>query len=132
RVYDNNGKHIAKGHVVNTTDSSLFLRVKKDTVQLFLNDFGSIKTKRSAGNNVIIGTFAVSGLFAIIGAASSDPEAYLGDTPASSAALGAIAGLPLGAAAGGLSALFKNSKTFIINGNPKHWGNFQSYVSGIK
>lgn len=118
-----------KGHIVNTTDSSLLLRVKKDTVQLFLNDFNSIKTKRSAGNNVIIGTFAVSGLFAILGAASSDPDAFLGNTPGSGAALGAIMGLPVGAAIGGLSALFKNSKTFRINGNKSHW---QAFRSGIQ
>lgn len=128
RVYNNKGKQFLKGHLISTTDSSLLLKSKGDTFFLHLNDFNSIKTKRSAAHNVRIGMLSVSGIFALYGMATSDPDAFLGDTPGSGAAIGAIVGLPVGAAVGGITALFKKSKYFVINGNPSQWKRFQSAI----
>lgn len=37
-------------------------------------------------------------------------------------------GLPLGAALGGITILFKNTKTYLINGDLIKWKEFQSVV----
>ena len=130
RVYDLNGKKINKGHVFATTDTSMQLKAKGgDTINLSINGIGTIKSKRSAGHNLLIGSLAGAGAVAILGAASADPEEFLGYTAGEGAAGGALLGLPAGAAIGGITVLFKKSKTFIINGNMEKWKAFQSYIS---
>ena len=129
RVYNLNGKKIYTGHVWATKDTSLQLIAKVgDTVNLSINSIGKIKTKRSAGHNLLIGSLAGASALAILGAATAEPELELGYTAGEGAAAGAIFGVPVGAAIGGITLLFKKSKTFIIRGNIENWKIFQSFI----
>lgn len=67
---------------------------------------------------------------AILGAASADPDAWiLGYTAAEGATAGALLGGTTGAAIGGITILFKNSKTFIIDGEESNWKTFQQMTN---
>jgi len=129
RVYNLNDKKINKGHVLATTDTSLQLITNgRNTVNLSINSIGKIKTKRSAGNNFLVGSLVVASAAAIVGAATYNLEED--DLPGGIAALvGLVWGLPVGAAIGGISVPFKKSKTFVINGNIEKLKAFQSYIT---
>jgi hypothetical protein len=112
RVYDLAGKKINKGHVRGVTDTTLLFKAGSMRVQ----DIGSIETKHSVGNNVLIGSLVGMTTFAIIGA---------GYAEADGAAAGAAGGLVWGALIGGLTGAFKNSKKYFINGDTTNWKTFQ-------
>lgn len=127
RIYNFEGKKINKGHVVMVTDTSLQLRGDKETVNIPVKSIGLIKTKRSAGNNVLVGSIIGVVTAAIIGVVTADPDAMIVSiTAEEGAAIGAILGLPAGAAIGGLTILSKKSKLYRINGNLTNWKEFQS------
>jgi hypothetical protein len=131
RVYNINGKKINTGRVLAATDTSLQLKMEnRDTVNISINTIGRIKTKRSAGHNVLMGSVAAAGAFAIYGAATADPDEFLGYTAMEGAVGGMVLGIPVGAAIGGITVLFKKSGTFVINGNIEKWKAFHSYISG--
>ena len=129
RVYDLSGKKIYKGNVFTTSDSALSLVVNKTTVNIPVSTIGTIKTKHTPARNVVIGTIIGTATFAIWGATTSDPDAFIGATPVEGAAVGAVIGAPVGAAIGALTVLLKNSKKFLINGDPAKWETFRSFVS---
>ena len=134
RVYNLTGKKIYKGHVYTTTDSSLLLEVNNQFITVPVSNIGQIKTKHSAGNNMLISSVIGVTTFAIIGAASADPDAEIvGYTAGEGAAQGALLGAGVGAAIGGITILFKNSKTFSVNGDMNRWKKFQSFIqsSGV-
>jgi len=131
RVYNLKGKKINTGRVLAATDTSLQLKKEsRDTVNLSINTIGRIKTKRSAGHNVLMGSLASAGAFAIYGVATADPDEFLGYTAGEGAFAGVVLGIPVGAAIGGITVLFKKSGTFVINGKVEQWKAFQSYISG--
>lgn len=130
RVYNLSGEKKYKGNVISLTDSSLLLAAKKISDTISVKDIGFIKTKHSAGNNLLIGSLSGAVPVAVIGAATADPDALiLGYTAGEGAAAGALIGLAGGVAIGGLTALLKNSETFLINGDLMKWKAFQSYIS---
>jgi hypothetical protein len=132
RIYNLTGERINKGQVLAVTDSSLQLEGKEASINIPVSQIGFIKTKRSAGNNLFKGSIIGASTMAILGAATSDPDAIiLGYTAGEGAASGVLIGLPVGAAIGGLTILFKNSKTYLINGDLMKWRVFQSVVSKI-
>ncbi len=129
RVYDLSGKKIHAGHVLAVTDSSLLLKAN-EVKTIDVREIGYIKTKRSAVNNLVIGSLIGATAFAIAGAASAEPDAILLPYSAGEGAIiGTLVGLPLGAAAGGLTIPFKKSKTYLISGDLIKWKVFQSVVS---
>jgi hypothetical protein len=128
RVYDNDGKRIKNGFVVGTTDSSLRLLKNKDTIDLPISGFSFLKTKRSAGNNLLVGSMIGAGTFGFIGIASANPDDFLGYTAAEGFSAGVLIGAPAGAAIGGLTALLKNSRTFTMNGDKQKWREFQTFA----
>jgi len=131
RVYDLSGKKIYKGDVYTTSDSGLSLVVNKTPVNIPVSTIGTIKTKHSALNNVVIGSAVGAVTIGIIGAASADPsDEFLGYSAGEGAAAGALIGATAGAAIGGLTALLKNSKKFSINGDVAKWEAFRSFLSG--
>src|SRR4051812_24827472 len=110
RVYDLTGKKVNKGHLLTITDTSLQVK-GKSFVDIPVRSIGSIKTKHLVGNNLLVGSTIGVFSMAIIGAASAEPDAeILGYTAGEGAAAGALIGLPIGAAIGGLTILFQNSK----------------------
>jgi hypothetical protein len=131
RVFDLSGKKINKGHVFTVTDTSLQLKGKSVPVNIPVRSIGFIKTKHSAGNNVLIGSIVGVSSLAILGVASAEPDAEIaGYTALEGAGAGAIVGLPVGAVIGGLTSLFKNSKSYLINGDVTKWKAFQLTVTG--
>ena len=67
---------------------------------------------------------------AIFMAASDGPNE--GFDPAGAAAVGAFLGGIAGAAIGGLTSLFKNSKSYIISGDELKWKEFKETITGLK
>ena len=94
RVYNLTGQKIYKGDVLIVTDSSLQLKVKSTPMNIPVRDIGSIKTKRSAGNNIVIGAIAGASSMAIVGVVTADPEEFLGYTAGEGAAAGLLLGAP--------------------------------------
>jgi outer membrane lipoprotein SlyB len=130
RIYNLEGKKINKGKVIAVTDSTLQLNRMKGVERINLKDIGMVKTKRSAGNNVLMGSAIGATSMAILGAASADPDAWIFSYSAGEgAAAGAFLGGTAGAAIGGITILFKNSKTFLINGDIEKWKAFQEMIS---
>ena len=129
RVYDLDGKKIGKGKILSISETSLQLYRKGESVKVKVNGIGSIKTKHSAGNNVLVGAATGATTMAILGAATAEPDAWiLGYTAGEGAAIGAFLGGTVGAAIGGITILFKNSKSYEINGDIEKWKAFKEMI----
>ena len=74
---------------------------------------------------MLVGSIIGTTTLGVLGAINGDTE-----TTAEGAAYWAIAGLPLGAAFGALTIPFKNSKHYLINGDPEKWKAFRSKIPG--
>lgn len=133
RVYDLKGKKIAKGHVRAVTDSSLQLTVES-SANIPVQSIGCIKTRRSGGHNILVGSIVCTASAAMAMAAFTSAIRGIGVpsyTAWEGAALGAIAGLPEGVVLGSISLLFKSSKTFFVAGNLTKWKAFQSTIASL-
>ena len=129
RVYNLDGKKISKGKYVLANDSLIMLKNVDDTVKVKREEIGYIKTKRSAGNNVLIGAASGATVFGILGAASADPDAWiLAYSASEGAAMGGVVGGLGGAAIGGITALFKKSQKIVINGDYERWKIFINLI----
>ena len=129
RVYNLEGKKISKGSIVFMNDSLLGLKNSSDKVKISMKDIGFIKTKRSAGNNVLIGAASGATLGVIMGVSTADPDAWiLGYTAGEGAAVFGSIGALGGGAIGGLTSLIKKSETYIINGSEVNWNSFQKLI----
>lgn len=130
RVYNLQGEKINKGKIISVSDTLLKLKGNSKIVEINVKDIGLIITKHSAGNNVLVGSLIGVATGALIGAASANPDDFLLPVTAGEGALiGVIFGAPVGAGIGGLTSLFKKSKTFIISGDNSKWKLFQEAVS---
>ena len=117
RVYDFEGKKIGKGYIVKSTDSILELSRSNEYLSISLKDINYIKTKRSVGNNFLVGSIAGATTLGVIGAATADPDAWIfGYTAAEGDSAFGLVGAIGGGAIGGITSIFKNSKTIVING----------------
>ena len=117
RIYNLDGKKINSGKFLFINDSVLGIKRGNNLAQIQISSIGSIKTKRSAGHNVLVGSAIGGGSLAILGAASSDPDSFLGWSAGEGIAAGFILGAPIGAFIGGITALFKSPNTYIIEGD---------------
>src|SRR5688572_29666251 len=124
RVYDLAGKKIAKGNVVAVTDTSLQLEAKKTPLNIPVQRIGFIKTKRSAGNNVLVGGLIGATAGAVSGVIAADPDDFLAFSETEGAIGGTLVGFTVGAAIGGLTILAKNQQTYLINGDLLKWKAF--------
>lgn len=123
RVYNAHFKKINKGTILAITDTSLQLKInKKNTISLSVNAIGTIKTKRADGHNILTGAYLGVVPFAIIGFTEKE------DSYAPRWSVGLVGLIP-GAFVGGITTLFKNSKTFIINGDMVKWKVFEQHIS---
>ena len=121
RVYDLKGDKIARGDVLSATDTSL--QLKEKTTSILVRNIGSIRTKHSAGNNLLVGSIIGSTTMGVLGAINGDTQ-----TTGEGAAYYGLAGLPIGAIFGALTIPFKNSKHYLINGDPEKWKAFRSTI----
>lgn len=130
RVYNLQGKKISKGNIFSISDTSLQLKGKREPVIIDASSIGLIKTKHSGGNNVLMGAATGATALAIFMAASDGPND--GFDPAGAAAVGGFLGGIAGAAIGGLTSLFKKSKSYIISGDELKWKEFKETITGLK
>ncbi|MBF6642019.1 glycine zipper family protein [Flavobacterium sp. J49] len=129
RVYDLEGHKVNKGYILAVNDSLLILEKNKSPLEIRVKTIGMIKTKRSTGNNVLIGTISGAIVMGGIVAASADPDNWILDyTPAEGAIIGAFIGAPAGAAVGLMTTVFKKPKTFIIDGDLEKWKVFLEHL----
>ena len=129
RVYNLQGKKIGKGKILSISETSLQLNRNRKSVKIPVRSIGSIKTKHSAGNNVLVGAATGATTMAILGTATADPGAgILAYTAGEGAAAGALLGGTAGAAIGGITILFKNSKSYEINGDMEKWKAFKEMI----
>jgi hypothetical protein len=112
RVYDLDGKKIAKGKRYTISDSTITF-LKRNNVIVNLNEIGSIKTRRSAGNFLLL-TSALGGGFGLLSNLANDDN--MGTNMLSGVALGAGIGL--------ITLPFKKSDTQIINADQTQWNAF--------
>lgn len=127
RVYDLNGKKISKGRISRITDSSLVVSRGEKTINIELRNIGFIKTKRSAGNNILWGAGIGASTGLIAGAIEGESEGYFGTTiPAEQNIISAMLVMTtFGTAVGAITILFKKSKTFPIDGDTIKWKAFR-------
>lgn len=131
RVYDMNGNKINKGTVIAITDSTL--QIGKSNIIIIVKNIGFIKTKHSFGNNILIGSAISGGVFATVMAiGSTDKGGFLSWTLSEGITAGLLAGAIYGPIIGGVSAIFKHTTTFPINGSEKNWKEFNQYYIGHK
>ncbi len=124
RIYNSEGKKIAKGKLVGITDTSITLECKKSNETIDLSEIGSIKTKRSYGHHVGMGTAIGGSAMTVLGAATIDTNSNL--LSGNGFWIGALLGAPSGAIVGGITGLFKNSQTFDINNDQAQWDAFKT------
>ena len=125
RVYDLQGKKISKGNILSISDSLLLLKGKREPMKIATRSIGLIKTKHSGGNNVLKGALIGATGLAILMVATAGEEGTYHDA-AGGAAAGVFVGGIFGAAVGGVTSLFKNSKTYEINGDKEKWEAFKA------
>ena len=125
RVYNLEGKKISKGSVIFINDTLLALKNSSDKTAISMKDIGYIKTKRSAGHNILIGSAIGTATGAILGAASADPDAWIFGYTAAETILLQVAGMSFFDAinhalstlsTGGFST--KNASVAFWNGQP--------------
>lgn len=134
RVFDLEGKKIGKGRILAITERSLELKARKENgpTVIKLDDMGYIQTRRSGGHKILMGTAIGAGTFAVIGAASADPDDWLfGYSAGEGATGGAVLGGIAGAAIGGITALLKKSVRYYIQGDPILWQSFKEVITGL-
>lgn len=118
RVYNLQGKKINKGHLMFINDSLLTIKRNDKLIPLEIANIGFIKTKHSTGHNVLIGAAVGGGTLGVLGAATADPDGWvLGYSAPEGFAGGLVIGGAAGAVVGGITTLFKNSNTYLINGD---------------
>ena len=123
RIYNFEGKKIAKGNIIAVNDSLLILKKGSINKELNYEEIWMIKTRHSGGNNVLIGAGIGATLGAIAGAASGDSNSggFSLWSPGEGALMFGIMGAVGGAGYGGISTVFKNSVTYNIHGNKDRW-----------
>ncbi|GGK31159.1 hypothetical protein GCM10007962_26990 [Yeosuana aromativorans] len=137
RVFDMAGKKIGKGHIYSINDSLIILSKSKKLKELHLKDIGKIKTKHSGGNNILIGATTGVLVGAILGSVNPPTDSsggtftWAGGSSGDELASGVTVGVLSGTIIGSVSALFKNSKTFIIEGNKEKWHVFAESVNSL-
>lgn len=131
RVYDLNGKKIAKGKPTQITHNTLYLvRGNKGTGVNYKN-IGTIKTKRSRGHGILVSTLIGVSSGAVVGAIVTEPGKLLSPGSKGEGALAAaIIGAPVGATIGSIGSVFKKEETFIINGELEGWKAFVARFPG--
>ncbi len=115
-----------KGRLDALTDSSLQLKQDSSILNIPVSTIGSIRTKRSGGNNMLKGAILGATTLSILGAATADPDLMYGYTAGEGAAAGAVLGAVAGAAVGGITILAKNSRLFQIDGDAIKWQEMRS------
>jgi hypothetical protein len=126
RVYDLNGKKISKGRIASLTNTSLVVGPREKPVNIEVTRIGFIKTKRSAGNNILWGAAIGAGTGVILGVSSGDTGGgFFSYSKEEGGAAYGIGMMSIGAAIGAITILFKKPLTFPIDGDLSKWKAFK-------
>ena len=131
RVNDLQGKKINKGRIISDNGTALYLGKGDKTVTIPIDQIGLVKTKHTAGNNILTGAAIGATALGAFGIATADPDAWLGYSAGEGAAFGAVIGGIAGASLGATTILFKNAKTYEINGDNLKWKEFKEDINGF-
>jgi len=131
RVYNLDGIKIGKGKIETVTDTTLHLIRRKKSYVIPANTIGSIKTKHSAGNNVLIGSAIGATAFGILLGSYDDLLNLSNSSSGEGVLAGIIVGAPVGAATGGITSLFKKSVEYKINGDLDKWKLFIEPIKSL-
>ena len=130
RVFDETGKKIESGFLRSVSDSSLTIQNGEKMTEVLASKISVIKVKRSFGHTVAISSGIGAGGFAIFGAATADPEAWIyGYTAAEGAAMGFIFGAITGAAVGSIIGAANKRPVLQITMNQEKWMKAKSALS---
>lgn len=129
RVFNIEGKKIGKGRIAFANDTILKLKKGKKNISIEINKIGSLKTKRSGGNSILVGSIVGMSVGAVLGASTTDPDTSWWLTPAEGATAFGLLGVLGGGAVGGIVAGSKNMQTFIINGDEDRWLIFKEFIN---
>ena len=131
RIYNLEGRKINKGTIMSISETSIELYLKCKTISVPLKKIGKIKTKRSGGNNVAKGALIGGGSLALLGILSGDDDPGMFSFSATDKAVGGlIVGGIVGAGIGGIRAIFKKPKLYLIEGNEMKFEEFKENISG--
>lgn len=132
RVYDLNGKKIAKGKAENINHNTLFLKNNSKSYGINYQNIGYIKTKRSVPHTVLVSSSVGLVSAAVVGAAATDPGKLFSFNSKEDAALAfGVTGALIGSGLGALGGVLKNSQTIYIQGDPEAWKAFIARFQGI-
>lgn len=125
RVYNLKGIKIAKGKLVSTDEFHLQLKRKKKLITIPLDSIGSIKTKRSFGNNILVGSSIGAGTIILlsIGSRESPVEGYTG--------IGTLIFAGVGAGFGAITSIGKNPRIFEIHADKVKWEAFRNLLNVV-
>lgn len=122
RVFDENGSKIHKGFLSGTSDSSLFILANDKVIEINIDDIGKVKLRRSLGHTILVTSLITGISFAILGAATAEPDAmFFGYTAGEGFLTGLAIGCPTGAIIGGIVAGFKKRPELIVNRSREQW-----------
>ncbi len=126
RLYDREGKKFEKGHLRLASDTLLVLYRRGEQISVPLSEIGFIRTKRSMGHNILVGTSLVT-TFMIIGFVSTAPGGgFIGWDAGTGVLFGIVAGIFYGPPISALSLIFKKVSMYIINGDIEQWEKFKA------
>lgn len=126
RVYNLNGKKVAKGYIQSVDQESVTVVLRGKSTELPVVEIGKLRLKRSYGNAVVKGTFTGLALGAVLGVAyASVDDSFSSD-------IGLVA-LPAGGAfygtvIGAIISIFKKPVEVEINGQSEKLQNFYSVL----
>lgn len=121
RLYDLDGKKIGKGNLLPGTDSTIEVLRDKKTNTFSIAKVGSVKTRRTFGHSVLVGTGIGVGLGTVAGIISASTNDIEDQVTSFDAGLIAL-GLPyVGALVGTIVAAATKRKSFEINGDAAKW-----------
>lgn len=129
RVFDESGKKSHKGFLSSVSDSSLTIRNGGNLTEISASRVSVIKIKRSFGHTVAISSGIGATGFSIYGAATADPDAFLGYTAGEGAIGGFALGAFLGAVVGSLIAIPNKRPVLDINMDQQEWLKAKSALS---
>jgi len=130
RVFDATGKKIQNGFLRSVSDSSLTIQNGRIITEVPASNVSAIKVKRSFGHTVAISSGIGAAGFAIFGAATADPDAWIyGYTAGEGAAAGFIFGALAGATVGSVIGAASKKPVMQINMNQKEWMKAKSALS---
>lgn len=129
RIFDQSNHKIGKGYILNVSDSEILVGTKAKQTTFKYQQIGSIKTKRSFGNSVLIGSLIAGTPLAIILAATSCNDCLLGWSTGDGILTGFTIGGSIGALVGSGIAALKSKDNYVINGDIEKWKKFKTQLS---